>query len=153
MTTYRKKPVVIEAYQFNNRVTNTPPTWMRDAVTLDQITIIFTGSPNPSHMDIETLEGTMRANIGDWIIKGLKGELYPCRDDIFQLTYDPVSCPEPGEGLVEKVAGSVADGINAAFGMINHPLRFDANSDIPNSVAVAVLALLTALMESEHAPA
>ena len=50
--------------------------------------------------------------------------------------------PPVGEELVDKVAGYVAEGINAAFGMINHPLRFDANSDIPNSVAVAVLALL-----------
>ncbi len=37
---------------------------------------------------IETLEGTMTANIGDWIIKGVKGELYPCKPDIFEATYD-----------------------------------------------------------------
>jgi hypothetical protein len=40
---------------------------------------------------IETLEGTMTANVGDWIIRGVKGELYPCRDDIFAATYEPVA--------------------------------------------------------------
>ena len=39
---------------------------------------------------VSTLEGTMRADVGDWIIKGVKGELYPCKPDIFQQTYDPV---------------------------------------------------------------
>ena len=38
---------------------------------------------------IETLEGTHRANPGDWIIKGIKGEFYPCKPDIFAATYDP----------------------------------------------------------------
>lgn len=41
-------------------------------------------------LTIETLEGTMNANIGDWIIKGVKGEFYPCTDEIFQLTYEKV---------------------------------------------------------------
>lgn len=39
---------------------------------------------------IPTLEGTMRAGVGDWIIRGIKGELYPCKDDIFRATYEPV---------------------------------------------------------------
>lgn len=59
---YRKKPIVIEAYQYNESY----PT------------------------GIETLEGIMRVNPGDWIIKGVKGELYPCKDDIFKKTYDKV---------------------------------------------------------------
>jgi hypothetical protein len=41
-------------------------------------------------MDIETLEGTMHANIGDWIITGVNGEQYPCKPDIFEKTYEPV---------------------------------------------------------------
>ncbi len=46
---------------------------------------------------IETLEGTMRAEIGDWIIRGVKGELYPCKPDIFTATYEPVDSSErPG---------------------------------------------------------
>lgn len=57
---YRKKPVVIDAVQCTNP------------------------------MKIKTLEGVMVANPGDWIITGIKGERYPCRDDIFQQTYEPV---------------------------------------------------------------
>lgn len=41
-------------------------------------------------MDIQTLEGVMHANAGDWIITGVKGEQYPCRRDIFEETYEPV---------------------------------------------------------------
>ena len=40
-------------------------------------------------IDIPTLEGTMHANPGDWIIRGVKGELYPCKPDIFEATYEP----------------------------------------------------------------
>ena len=40
---------------------------------------------------IETLEGTMTANVGDWIIRGVKGELYPCKPDIFEATYEVVA--------------------------------------------------------------
>ena len=41
-------------------------------------------------MEIETLEGVMKANKGDWIIKGVKGELYPCKPDVFEMTYEKV---------------------------------------------------------------
>lgn len=57
---YRKKPIIIEAYQTDKE--------------------IF----------IETLEGTMKANIGDYIITGVNGEQYPCKPDIFEKTYEPV---------------------------------------------------------------
>ena len=40
-------------------------------------------------MEIETLEGTMKGQKGDWLIKGVKGEMYPCKDDIFHMTYEP----------------------------------------------------------------
>lgn len=57
---YKKKPVVIEAYQTD------------------------------VELDIETLEGTMHANVGDFIITGVKGEQYPCKPDVFWQTYDEV---------------------------------------------------------------
>lgn len=44
----------------------------------------------PAHMLISTLEGVMTANVGDWIIKGVNGEFYPCKDEIFQKTYEAV---------------------------------------------------------------
>jgi hypothetical protein len=61
MAKYRKKPVVIEAYQTDKE------------------------------FEIKTLEGTMKADIGDWIITGVKGEQYPCKPDIFEKTYDLVT--------------------------------------------------------------
>ena len=57
---FRKRPVVVEAYQTNKE------------------------------MIIHTLEGDMRANVGDWIITGLRGEQYPCKPDIFEKTYERI---------------------------------------------------------------
>jgi hypothetical protein len=80
---FRKKPVVIEATQW----TGTPES-MEEIRSLDTGTryVDFT----QDNVFIETLEGQMTASIGDWIIKGVKGELYPCKPDIFEATYEPV---------------------------------------------------------------
>lgn len=61
---YRKKPVVVEAYQTDKE------------------------------LDIETLEGTMHASVGDYIITGINGEQYPCKPDIFAKTYEPADTPD-----------------------------------------------------------
>jgi hypothetical protein len=88
MPKYRKKPVVIEAWRLetdeNGYVVPHPP-WINDA--LMKGTVWYQGGTAP-YMTIETLEGDMRANIGDWIIKGVKGELYPCKHEIFEATYE-----------------------------------------------------------------
>jgi hypothetical protein len=76
---YRKKPVVIDAFKF--RVDNCPD-WFMDQVTSRQITT-FT-----DYCLINTLEGTMTGNNGDFIIKGINGEIYPCKPDIFLKTYE-----------------------------------------------------------------
>lgn len=84
MAKYRKKPVVIDAYQFAD-VSNTNPSvpiWFVDAVLANKITAY------PDKISIHTLEGTMDARPGDWIIKGVKGELYTCKPDIFAATYE-----------------------------------------------------------------
>lgn len=83
MGKYRKKPVVIDAYCFNQVPENYRPDWLSDAVSANTV-ITFT-----DHAEIHTLEGMMRADLGDWIIKGVKGELYPCKPDIFAATYEP----------------------------------------------------------------
>jgi hypothetical protein len=83
---FRKKPIVIEALQ-----------WTGDNA---QAIGAFAGSStrgfrNEKHgIIISTLEGEMTANVGDWIIKGVKGELYPCKPDIFDATYEPVNPTE-----------------------------------------------------------
>jgi hypothetical protein len=92
---YRKKPVVIEAWRI-------PPFSVEAPVVADPPPLFVVGGamegklhPGAKTGDIAivTLEGVMRANPGDWIIQGVKGELYPCENDIFEATYEAVSCP------------------------------------------------------------
>ena len=81
MGRYRKKPVVIEAVRWTGE--------NLDAVNgLCQIYGSITKSVD-SRAIIPTLEGTMLADVGDMIIRGVKGEVYPCKPDIFDATYDP----------------------------------------------------------------
>ena len=84
MGAFKKKPVVIEAYCFNQVPANVRPDWFQDAVTQN---VIITYE---NRAIIETLEGDMTASLGDWIIKGVKGELYPCKPDIFEMTYEAI---------------------------------------------------------------
>lgn len=55
-----------------------------------KIPVVITAYRVEEPEEIETLEGRMRANIGDWIITGVAGEHYPCKDEIFRATYEPV---------------------------------------------------------------
>ena len=85
---YRKKPVVIDAVQWTG-------------VNADEV-LAFTGTSAqiessdchgegpPRLVMIDTLEGRMAAGLGDWIIRGVKGEFYPCKPDVFEATYEPV---------------------------------------------------------------
>lgn len=89
---YRKKPVVIEAWQFDAPQFMPQPGWFLDAMAAGKI--YYQGGRNP-YYTIETLEGKMRAVSGDWIIKGVKDEIYPCKPDIFAATYEVADCPPP----------------------------------------------------------
>jgi hypothetical protein len=74
MAKYRKKPVVIEAAQ-----------WFKDG---DHPAVLVSNGNNGPYPFIDTLEGPMVVTAGDWIITGVKGEHYPCKPDIFDLTYE-----------------------------------------------------------------
>ena len=80
---YRKKPVVIEAIQFTGD--NIQELW--DWAGADAIYGPVEDDPSAY---ITTLEGRMEASPGDWIIKGVQGEFYPCKPEIFEATYEPV---------------------------------------------------------------
>ena len=86
---YRKKPVIIEAFRLG---IDYIPDWFMDKVTSNKI--ILHGKStcfdhyNDTNCDINTLEGIMHANYGDYIIKGVNGEIYPCKPDIFEKTYE-----------------------------------------------------------------
>lgn len=83
---FRKKPVVVEAVQWLNRKIVCPPgpDWFVEAENRSIIQLYG------DSLSIITLEGVMEAKPGDWIIRGIKGEVYPCKPDIFEATYEPV---------------------------------------------------------------
>lgn len=87
MTKFRKKPVVIEAVQF---VDTDESILKLSELGLDPVRIDYANLDNPI-LKIETLEGMMIASEGDYIIKGVRGEFYPCKPDIFAETYEEVS--------------------------------------------------------------
>jgi len=86
---YRKKPVVIEAIKvadalaFYDTKYADLPQWLIDAHEAQAISFHCDG------VRISTLEGRMTGGLDDWIIRGVKGELYPCKPDIFEATYEP----------------------------------------------------------------
>lgn len=87
---FRKKPVTIEAVQISKRMDITSPDWFAQAVQQNKVVLHGMGkfTRDEPWVEIETLEGVMRGNNGDWIIQGIKGELYPCKPDIFEATYE-----------------------------------------------------------------
>lgn len=87
---YRKKPVVIEAEQFTSNNEVGSPTMDRIVNWINQGRDECGAWHNGTDIFIRTLEGEMRATVGDWIIRGVKGEFYPCKPDIFAATYEPV---------------------------------------------------------------
>ena len=83
---YIKKPVVIEAFQFGEEK---PLDWFDEACE-SGVARVYINEDGDMCAKIETLEGTHRANMEDYIIHGVKGELYPCKPDIFAMTYERV---------------------------------------------------------------
>jgi len=84
---YRKKPVIIEAIQFKE-IDN------GDDINIDEVgwflKDVHSSYNGCDKITIHTLEGDMVASLGDWIIKGIKDEFYPCKPDIFESTYEEV---------------------------------------------------------------
>lgn len=98
---YQKKPVVIEAVQMHyaeivaghkleNDLFDEIPDWLRNAIESGRIRLSSRDARDYAVLGIDTPEGTMECSPGDWIIRGVKGEVYPCKDEIFKLTYEPV---------------------------------------------------------------
>lgn len=95
--TFRKKPVVIQAFQMTpeRRTSNVDwPDWLHRAwnKAITEPGAVFPTELGTSSgtLSIRTLEGVHLVSWGDWIIQGVQGELYPCKPDIFAQTYDPV---------------------------------------------------------------
>jgi hypothetical protein len=100
---FRKKPVVVDAFKYGK---HPAPDWFKEMIADGKAKPhVSPHSDNPffAYCHIVTLEGTMRADSGDWIIQGIKGEVYPCKPDIFEATYEAVQAtpaqePEQGQG-------------------------------------------------------
>lgn len=90
MPKFRKKPVVIEAVQYTGETMpiESVPAWLVDGMF--ERTVLPSYDDEVKELYIETLEGRMTVSVGDWIIRGVKGELYPCKPDIFEATYEVV---------------------------------------------------------------
>ena len=88
MPIFRKKPVEIEARQFTNEDNDALLDWINEHADERTAYELGRGIDYENALIIPTLEGDHRADIGDWIIKGVKGEFYPCKSDIFEATYD-----------------------------------------------------------------
>jgi hypothetical protein len=89
MARFRKKPVVINAVQYDGNFR------CLDCFSINEVShfIVSKDSEGKQCIKIPTLEGEMIASIGDYIIRGVKGEYYPCKPDIFEATYDTVEIP------------------------------------------------------------
>lgn len=94
---FRKKPIEIEAFQMTKerRLDNSDwPAWLHEAWNEEPNSpnavypSDYPNSDGTDELEIFTLEGVHRVSFGDWIIKGVQGELYPCNPDIFAATYD-----------------------------------------------------------------
>jgi hypothetical protein len=112
---FRKKPVVIEAFQMTveRRMDNSEwPDWLNNAWNKDegQAGALFrqnTGATMPDMLCIQTLEGVHLVGWGDWIIRGVKGELYPCKPDIFAATYEPATAAPAAPASVSEAPVAV----------------------------------------------
>lgn len=111
MPFFKKKPVVIEAVEFTNANKDVAFNFVQGNGYAD-----FDAEGNPV-LKIQTLEGMMTASLGDWIIKGVSGEYYPCKPEIFTKTYDFVDAESPKNilplmttnGMRFNPDGSIAD--------------------------------------------
>lgn len=116
MGRYRKKPVIIEAFKWTGDINQEEdPEWIIDAIKDGDIRIyeICGLISSNIYMEIDTLEGTHIANTGDYIIKGIKGEIYPCKPDIFEATYDVVADNKDETLSFEKVLPLIKEGKKA----------------------------------------
>jgi hypothetical protein len=89
MPKFRKKPVIIEAFKYGF---DPRPDWFDDKVSSNDITTHIGQDREETqdyYCEIKTLEGVMIGKCGDYIIQGVNGEVYPCKPDIFEKTYEP----------------------------------------------------------------
>ena len=122
---YRKKPVVIEAFRYG---IDSRPDWFDTKVTSNEI-ITYVGTDirdsSQYYCEIKTLEGIMRGNCGDYIIKGVQDEVYPCKPDIFEMTYELASTSSQTEISDEEIEKSAKEWYDKK-GIVNYKAEIRA---------------------------
>jgi len=178
-TRWRKKPVVVEARQLTTD--NAAELWLWAGTSVGSNGIRDVTVNVDDGLTIDTLEGRMRADFGDWIVKGVKGEFYPCKPDIFEATYEPAcrvcdgsgkltvpdgdgesaseqACPDP---IHDRQAAARLDDetpgywhVRAALAISVHALQLVKLSDRDDLAKMAgeTLAKVDAAVEAEPAP-
>lgn len=128
---YKKKPVVVEAFQYDGDLKGADgkyyvPDWAAEAyekgIMYYDLTELF----------INTLEGTHHVSVGDYIIQGVKGELYPCKPDIFVKTYDVSTGDKPETDSISRVLEmlhEIADNGSDMILVADKPEYYDGYED------------------------
>jgi len=128
-----KKPVVIEALQWDgtrvsaDNISKAFPELITVRFIYDEDYTPFT---TPYSWVIYTLEGTITAKPNDWIIKGIKGEFYPCKPDVFEISYDLVDAPESFLDRVIKEKAELAERTSKLKDFIDNNPKFDELTNI-----------------------
>lgn len=91
MAKFRKKPVVVDAIQWTGKNIEDIRLFSGGEVDYYHWEQLNESGINKEMLEVNTLEGKMEARKGDWIIKGVNGEFYPCKPDIFEKTYEPIN--------------------------------------------------------------
>lgn len=112
---YRKKPVVIEAVQYDGTVQE----------IVDFVGIRETEMDEQNRLYIKTLEGDMLVSHGDYVIKGIQGEFYPCKPDIFEATYEDASKGDLGAGLIYALCQIYGFSVKDARVLLDNPVSRD----------------------------
>lgn len=173
MPKYRKKPVEIEAVQFtgfgpaDDPEFASSPSWLKEATMKARSSegaVFVSPSPMGPKLHIQTLEGLHTVSPSDWIIRGVKNELYPCKPDIFEATYDAVGeehiaedpdvayldadMEVPPEWFMDK---SVLDFASSLRGVINRHNMESEGGDTPDFILANMLAsILTSVGHAIH---
>ena len=115
MPMFRKKPVVIEAVEIKRENYDALLELFYASENPDNWPIFMAWENDPVYVEVRTLEGTMRGNAGDWLIRGVRNEIYPCKPDIFAATYEPtVSAHVNREISMDDETGAALDDIIGA---------------------------------------
>lgn len=135
---WRKKPVVVEAFEWTGIPGPFPVDWIQAPLREGNAAIVE--RRRRIGLEIATLEGTMRAEPGDWIIKGTRGELYPCKPDAFSDTFEPASAYSKGDAEVDARIDNCPDILREAACAAEKVLNeWGYKGDVVEDVCAAIM--------------